>query len=233
MSTPQDQTPTQYNWSLPSTSDVSPDELQLRLDFYRDSILLHVVQEGAISTRMVSPRDIATAFLSNIPLHSGLLPPDTLWWRQDTVIEVGLWVKPRIWPIALALKPDEPPRRFKLPMPGFIFVCRPRQAPRIYAVKKRPEKLDDTVYHAPLFNVFNDGRTCAGSHRYPDKIEEVPESFFTSFFSLETSAVSRSKKHPDSLYALWEELDGKKSYPLGDLVPWGTVEKVINISKQA
>jgi hypothetical protein len=113
-------------------------------------------------------------------------------------------------------------------MPGFIFICRPRQAPCIYAAKRRPESPKDEVYHAPLFNVFGDGRTCAGSHRYPEKIEEIPQSFFSSFFSIDGATHGRSKKHPDSLYALWEELDGKKRYPLGDLVPWGRVEDVMN-----
>jgi PRTRC genetic system protein B len=210
---------------------VSPDELQVRLDFYGSAVILQRLENGAISTRMVSARDVAMALLSDIPLHSGLLPTDTLWWSQDVTAEVALWVKPQVWPVALMIKAGKPSRRFRLPMPGFIFVCRPGQAPRIYAAKRRPESPKDKVYHAPLFNVFGDGRTCAGSHRYPEKIEEIPQSFFSSFFSIDGATHGRSKKHPDSLYALWEELDGKKRYPLGDLVPWGRVEDIMNRSK--
>jgi len=228
MSSRQARTPTPYKWSLPSSLEVSPDELQVRLDFYGSSVILQWVENGAISTRMVSAADVALALLSDIPLHSGLLPPDTLWWSQDATAEVALWVRPRIWPVALMVKAGAPPQRFKLPMPGFIFVCRPSQAPRIYAVKKRPSSPKNEVYHAPLFNVFADGRTCAGSHRYPVKIEDIPQSFFRSFFSIDGSMRGRSKKHPDSLYALWEDLDGKKRYPLGDLMPCGTVEDVMN-----
>jgi len=231
MSTPQDRTLTPYNWSLPSSLEVSPDELQVRLDFYGSAVILQRLENGAISTRMVSARDVAMALLSDIPLHSGLLPTDTLWWSQDVTAEVALWVKPQVWPVALMIKAGKPSRRFRLPMPGFIFVCRPGQAPRIYAAKRRPESPKDKVYHAPLFNVFGDGRTCAGSHRYPEKIEEIPQSFFSSFFSIDGATHGRSKKHPDSLYALWEELDGKKRYPLGDLVPWGRVEDIMNRSK--
>jgi hypothetical protein len=230
---PKGRTPMPYNWSLPSSLNVSPDELQVRVDFYNSSVVLQWLENGAISTRMVSAREVALALLSDIPLHSGLLPPDALWWSQDATAEVALWVRPRVWPVALMVKAGEPAPRFRLPMPGFIFVCRPAEAPRIYAVKRRPKSHKDEVYHAPLFNVFGDGRTCAGSHQYPVKIEDIPRSFFTSFFSLDGSMSGRSKKHPDSLYSLWQELDGRKRYPLGDLVPCGTVEDVMNRSAES
>ena len=112
-------------------------------------------------------------------------------------------------------------------MPGLIFVCSPGRPPKVYAAKKRPAKPRDTIYHAPLFNVFPDGRTCQGTHKYPEKIEEIPESFFTSFFSLEAGITGRSKKYPNNLLRLWEEVDGKKRYPLRDLVPIGRAEDIM------
>jgi hypothetical protein len=36
-----------------------------------------------------------------------------------------------------------------------------------------------------------------------------------------------SKSHPDSLYALWKELNGKKEYPLDDLVPMGILKDMV------
>ena len=121
----------------------------------------------------------------------------------------------------------KPPRRMALPMPGLIFICQPARPPRVYAVKKRPSHPGDKVYHAPLFNIFGDGRSCPGTHQYPQNIEEIPESFFTSFFSPTADTRNRSKKYPDDLLKLWEELDGKKRYPLGDLVAMGRVEDII------
>ena len=112
-------------------------------------------------------------------------------------------------------------------MPGLIFVCSPGQPPRVYAAKKRPTGPSSIIYHAPLFNLFGDGRACPGTHRFPVKIGEIPESFFTSFFSMEASSGGRSKKHPDSLFRLWEELDGEKRYPLKDLVPMGKIEDIM------
>ena len=52
MSLSQDLTPMPYSWSLPSSLDITPDELKVRLDFYGSSIILHWVEDGKITTRM-------------------------------------------------------------------------------------------------------------------------------------------------------------------------------------
>ena len=61
----------------------------------------------------------------------------------------------------------------------------------------------------PAFNVFSDGRTCPGSHRFPEEVARIPESFFQSYFSGTGDIRNRSRKHPDDLHALWEDLDGQ------------------------
>jgi len=217
-----------YQWALPDSLEVPHDELELRLDFYGDGVMLYSLEKGVIKTRMVSARDISMALLSEMPLSSGLLPQDVLWWKQGRDgAEVALWRSPRVWQVALQLEPFKPARRFKLPMPGLIFICSPGRPPKVFAAKKRPEDTHQVIYHAPLFNVFHDGRTCAGTHKFPVDISEIPESFFTSFFTREAMYGGRSKKYPKDLLQLWEELDGQKRYPLGDLVPAGKVEDIL------
>jgi hypothetical protein len=220
--------PQGYQWALPQGLDVPPDELRCRLDFYQDTTVLYFVDRGVITTRAVSARDVALAFLREMPLSSGILPAGALWCRQSRDgAEVALWRSPRVWQVALVTEPLKSPRRFRLPMPGLIFICSPGKAPRVYAAKRRPKKPEDIIYHAPLFNLFQDGRTCPGTHKFPVDIGEMPESFFQSFFSMEASYKGRSKKYPDNLLKLWEELDGKKRYPLGDLVSIGKVEEIM------
>jgi len=220
--------PKAYQWALPAELEVPPDELKCRLDFYRDAIILYLLDGGIITTRMVSARDITMALLREVPLDSGLLPKDTLWWMQGkNGVEVALWRPPKVWPVALVTEPLKPPRRLKLPMPGLIFVCSPGRPPRVYAAKRRPVNLRTAIYHAPLFNIFTNGSTCPGTHKFPEKIGEIPESFFTSFFSPEASSRGRSKKYPDALIKLWDELDGKKRYPTKDLVALGKVEDIM------
>lgn len=217
-----------YQWALPESLEVPADQLQIRLDFYGDSVVLYSLDKGVITTRMVSARDIVMALLSEVALSSGMLPLDALWWKQgkeDPV--VALWRAPRVWPVALQLEAFKPPRRFKLPMPGLIFLCSSGRPPRVYAAKKRPRDARQFIYHAPIFNVFHNGTTCAGTHKYPLDIEEVPESFFTSFFTRAANYEGRSKKYPKDLLGLWEELDGKKRYPLSDLVTAGKVEDIL------
>ena len=219
--------PSAYQWALPEALNVPPDELQVRLDFHRDSILMYLLDEGVITTRMVSASEIALALLQEMPLGSGLLPPGTLWWSHGRDgPEIALWRSPRVWKVALQVEAFQPPRRFNLPLPGLIFICQAGRAPRIYAAKGRPKSPEDMIFHAPLFNIFRNGTTCPGTHRFPPNIEEIPESFFASFFTATADHNGRSKKYPDNLLRLWEELDGRKRYPPGDLVPLGKVKDI-------
>ena len=217
-----------YQWALPEGIEVPRDELTARLDFYQDSIIFYLVDGSTIKTRMVSARDVTMALLQEVPMTSGLLPQDVLWWSHGkNGPEVALWRSARVWQVALQLEAFQPPRRLKIPMPGLIFVCSPGRPPRVYAAKKRPTSQHETIYHAPLFNVFSRGDTCPGTHRYPLDVAEIPESFFTSFFTPAANYQGRSKRYPDNLQQLWEELDGKKRYPLKDLVPIGKIEDIM------
>jgi len=220
--------PLGYQWALPVNVDIPRDELKVRLDFYGQSVVMYVLEEGIVTTMMVSAQDIALALLRDIPLGSGVLPENALWWqhRQDGAPVVVLWRPPRVWPVALQLEPFKPPRRFRLPMPGLIFICRPGSPPRIVAVKKRPTTFEEPVYRAPLYNMYTDGKTCPGSHRYSDDISKIPEEFFTAFFTQSLGGeVSRSHGH--DLLKLWESIDGKKRYPLRDLMPCGKVADLL------
>jgi len=219
---------TAYQWALPEGLEVPPDELKARLDFYQDTIILYLLDRGVVTAKVVSARDIALALLGTVPLRSGLLPRNTLWWAQGKEgVEVAIWQPPTVKKVALQLEAFKPPKRFKLPLPGLIFICSPGRAPRVYAAKRRPKGLEDEVYHAPLFNLFWDGRSCPGTHKYPEDVSQIPHSFFQSFFTPTADTRGRSKKYPDDLLKLWEELDGKKRYPLSDLVLLGKIEEVM------
>ena len=220
--------PTAYQWALPENVAIPRDELKVRLDFYGQSVVMYVLEDGIVTTKMVSAQDIALALLRDIPLGSGILPENTLWWqhRQDGAPVLALWRPPQVWPVALQLEPFKPPRRFRLPMPGLIFMCRPGSPPRVIAVKKRPTTPEEPVYRTPLYNVYTDGNTCPGSHRYSDDIAKIPEEFFTAFFTESLGGeVSRSYGH--DLIKLWESIDGKKRYPLRDLMPYGKVADLL------
>lgn len=216
--------PSAYQWALPENVAVPADALKVRLDFYTQSVVMYLIDNHIITSRMVSPQDIALALLKDIPLGSGLLPENALWWqhRGDGAPIIALWRTPKIWPAALQLEPFKPPRRFKLPMPGLIFLCRPGSPPIVVAAKKRPTTSEMPIYRAPVYNLYANGSTCPGSHNYTSDISKIPEEFFTAFFtkSLEQNV---SKKYGSDLLKLWESVDGKKRYPLGDLIQIGKI----------
>ena len=219
-------------WSLPGPADAPRDDLQMQMEVYRETILLRGLDGDSKWVRTVSADEIANVFIQRLGFSSGLLPVDALWWNQgETGQVVALWRPPQVWPVALQREAFKPPARLRLPMPGLVFVCSPGRAPWVYAAPERPTDPEQPLYRMPAFNVFRDGRVCPGNHHFPEEVGRIPESFFQSFFSGTGDTRERSRKHPDNLHALWEELDGKTEYPVEDLVPQCTVAQAIAASQ--
>jgi len=220
-----------FKWAVPKELGIPSDPLRLRLDFHHQSTVMTYFQSDTIAvTKQVDAMDVAHALASDLSFGSGLLPPDTLWWQNTRSGPVfALYVEPKIWKLALQEDIKKPPQRFKIPLPGLIFLCTPGQAPWVYAVKKRPTRETDIVYQSPLANIFNNGRSCPGSHQYPIKVGDIVPSFFVSFFSATADLAHRSKKYPKNVLQLWKYLDGKKKFPNDDLVEHGTISDLITM----
>ena len=219
-------------WSLPGPAAAPKDDLKLQLEVYGETILLRGFDGDSTWVRTVSADEIANVFTQHLGFSSGLLPQDAVWWNQgETGQVVALWRPPQVWPVALQREAFKPPARLRLPMPGLVFVCSPGRAPWVYAAAERPTDAEQQLFRAPAFNVFGDGRVCPGSHRFPEEEGLIPEGFFQSYFSLTGDSRDRSKKHPDNLVELWEEIDGKTEYPMEDLVPQCTVAQAMAVSE--
>ena len=217
-------------WSLPGPAEAPRDVLKVQLEVYNETVLLRGFEADRTWVRTVSADEIANVFTKHLGFSSGLLPKNALWWNQgETGRVVALWRPPQVWPVALQREAFQPPAR--LPMPGLVFVCSPGRAPWVYAALERPSDPEQQLHRTPAFNVFRDGRVCPGSHRFPEEVGRIPESFFQSFFSLTGDSQGRSKQHPDNLQDLWEELDGKAEYPVEDLVPQCTVAHAMAVSE--
>ena len=220
-------------WALPEGLEVPRDELRLRLDFYESTLVLQHFNNGVITTRQVSAAAVTDALTRNIVVASGLLPKETLWWKNTgNGPLVALWVPPRVQAVAMQDKAFEAPTRLRVPMPGAVFLCAPGQPPWVFAVKRRPQSATDPVFKFPSFNVFKDGCVCSGTHTWSQRIEEIPVEFFVSFFSHTGDFGGRSKKYPKDLRALWTELDGKKRFPADDLVQDGQIGNVMELPKR-
>lgn len=96
----------------------------------------------------------------------------------------------------------------------------------IFAMRdnKRPTQ-ETELFHAPYFNVWDDGKICVGSANIPEQLTTalIPQweaAFFDSAFTHTNGQIKKSL-HPRGEYALWKELlDGAySSYPLELLSP--------------
>jgi len=223
-------TPPAFSWAVPEELGIPPDPLRLRLDFFHQSTVMTIFQGDAVETRMVSAMDVSHALANDLSFGTGLLPPGILWWQNTRGGPVfAIYVEPSIRNVALQLAVDKPPRRFKIPLPGFVFLCSPGQAPWVFAVKKKPTKETDIVYKAPLCNIFSNGRNCPGSHRFPTRVTDIVQSFFVSFFTATANLGNRSRKFPEDILELWAFLDKKKKFPMSDLVEHGRISDLMNM----
>lgn len=219
-----------FKWAVPEELGIPPDPLRLRLDFHHQAIEMTFFDDELVTSKVISAMDVAHALASELSFGSGLLPPNTLWWRSTrSGTVVAIYEEPRIRRVALQTDVDKPPKRYTIPLPGLIFICQPGIPPWVYAVKSKPTKETDIVYAAPVANVFANGRTCPGSHKYPNRVADMVESFFTAFFSPTASLSDRSNRFPRNVIHLWEFLNNKKKFPLADLVKLATVRDLMNL----
>ena len=221
--------PSPFKKVVPESQSVGKDRLLMRLDFYSEAVVMQDFEKkGNGRYRMVDAYDIARAITNEISYDSGLLPPNTLWWANTKEgAQVALYVPAGVRRLALQEDAGKAPKRYDIPLPNLIFLCKAGHPPYVFAVFDRPTGLKDRVYKAPLANVYNDGRTCGGSHKYSANLGEIPDDFFKSFFSRGADLSNRSKKHPQDIIKMWQALDKKKEYPLLDLVYHGTIADIM------
>lgn len=222
-----------YRRAVPPELEVEEDPLRVRLDFHDESVILHDYGAKEVATtRLVSALDVAHALASELDLTTGLLPPDSLWLvKRSSGTWLALWQGPGVRAVRLKTSLDAPSRRFRLPLPGLVFLCPPGgAAPYVFAARARPARPEDELCHAPFYNVFASGRVCVGTHPFPRDPARVPAAFFESFFSAAMdTARGKSRRHPEDIGLLWAELDKGREFPLADLVPQLTVADAMRL----
>ena len=78
--------------------------------------------------------------------------------------------------------------------------------------------------------LFDTGRVCVGTHPFPADPARVPTAFFESYFSAHPgTARGKSRRHPEDVGRLWDELDGAREFPLDDLLPHSTVAEAMRL----
>ena len=190
---------------------------RLRLDLYDTAVLLTRWEEdGRLVSYPVSVHDVVSA-CTNVALSSGLLPANTLFWKQQAnQVMLAVYVPARRWKVQTA------ERSYHLPMPPLVFAgC--GMSYQVFAVKTRPANEADPLYHAPCPNVYAHGGICRGEAPFPvcsPQTIQVALSLFMegSLFNADLSW-GKCRSHPEDVRRLWAELDGRKRFPLAELVP--------------
>ncbi len=225
---------------LEQLPEYEPDTLMLSLEFYRESILRRVVDaRGRVTVAMVDIAEVARGLSAGVSLASGILPgdeagPNTLLWaRSSGSTRLGIWVGPRIWRLTLrSFEPGGKDRRLRLAFPGLVFVCRPdATGAYVFAAAKRPRNSDEVLHHCPAPNVFASGKICPGDHAFARDPLKLPAEFFLSKFRLTgDTRGGKSRKYPDDISRLWDELAAQDTFPYEDLVPILTVQQACDLT---
>ena len=144
---------------------------------------------------------------------------------------LGIYVPARRWQMQTGA------RRYHLPMPPFVFVGIGTTY-RIFAIKKRPFRQSSIqafrqssmqkatniqLYHAPSPNVYGSGGICSGSTPFPacssETIQTALRLFMEDSYFNADLCTNKCNSHKNDIRHLWEKLDGKKRFPLKELVP--------------
>lgn len=220
-----------FEFVLPEECEVKPDRLCFTISCHEEMAYIRRYRaDGAFTAaRPIDFGDLIAILAPEVDIDTDLLPPDALFYvRRGRAEFDAVWVAPRRWDVLVRDRLERPPRAYRLPMPGLVFVCgRGSGFLAVYAAAERPRpgpRGDATqLYHCPAFNVHDNGTVCKGYHHFSDDPARVAGDFFGSYFATEITGRGRSRRHPDDLEALWREIDGQEEYPLPDLVPHMTV----------
>lgn len=177
---------------------------------------------GGMMEFAIDPSALASLLTTQVEFSTGLLSPNTLFVHQKgaqrTVVEyrppevTGLWL-------------EGSEAAIRVPLPGLILIrvySGGSPTYRVFAVKSRPQSLDVPLFNAPLPNVSDTG-VCWGTVAMPSaealagtSLAEDWRQFLGSRFGNHTTE-GKSQKHKD-IRGLYVALEGKKRYPLNDLV---------------
>lgn len=234
--------PSQGPWPtiLERLPEYEPDTLLLSLEFYRESVLRRVVDDhGHVTVSLVDIAEVARGLSAGVSLASGILPgdetgPNTLFWaRSSGSTRFGIWIGPRFWRLTLrSTEPGGKDRRLRLAFPGLVFVCRPdATGAYVFAAAKRPRNPDDVLHHCPAPNVFASGKICPGDHAFVRDPLRLPADFFLSKFRLTgDTRGGKSRKYPEDISRLWDEVASQDAFPCQDLVPILTVQQACDLA---
>lgn len=172
----------------------------------------------AFEYKCLSPETLQRAFHIE-RIDTGWLPNSVVRCGSNTA---GEWAVLFMPPIQQTLKLQET-GAVQVPLPGMVMVGVDSDY-RIWAVSTKQFEPDATGYHAPLPNVYENGRICWGTNyppiASPQNITKAWDLFISSPFNGDLVYGKSRCQHSDirqQLIALSKRR--RKAYPINDLMP--------------
>lgn len=177
-------------------------------------------RDGSISIKSLDEPTVAAAF-SHCGFDSG--------WMSEGIVRTGISIKggwyvyfqaPRIETIQIEGRGKEPAAYVKVPVPATVMLQYGKESFLFCLGSMQIFDPKAEAFHAPFANIYEDGRICWGKNRPKTngpKDGWVWKLFFMSPFNQDL-ANRKSKKYPENINQMLKNLDGKKKYPIADLI---------------
>ena len=117
--------------------------------------------------------------------------------------------------------------KMKVPYPTLLFKVVDNTLSVAASRYTRKPKATDTVYYAPLMNIYSDNRVCTGTAVCPDNadvdtMKQWEEVIYLSYFTHinhDYTLRSKNKKNTstDHLFTFWKTLKGEHKFPVSRL----------------
>lgn len=187
-----------------------------RLDLYEEAVILTRYEGADRRTSYPVAVDGLVAAFSRVPLSSGLLPANCLFWgRENGQTRIAIYVPGQRWRLRTA------ERVFDVPLPPLVFAGAGEQY-RVFAVKRRPRQMPIELYHCPTPNVHSNGAICQGNTPFPvcanDTIGQALSLLLEGSLFNGDLAANRCRSFPDDVRKLWMRLEGAKRFPKAELL---------------
>jgi PRTRC genetic system protein B len=199
----------------------NPSEITIRLTPQAPPEITSRAESGLSHSWFARLDDLVDAFRAQHKPALRLLPGDLVASNLETC---SVWLCPG-GVFALLLAQPERTSLLAVPLPPLLLSAKSNGALAVMALAGDARSKPDTpLYHAPLPNINERGAVCLGSTRLPcfDPLVGAAawEAFWGSAFSSHQVS-GKSKRHPDDVRLLLLELDGRKRFPLDDLLAAG------------
>jgi Prokaryotic E2 family D len=211
-------------------------EFEAALLFSKGQYVFYDRVNRGLRPKGISPQTLMTALIGE-PVDSGWLPPGIVRWGSGTG---GTFMVKFIPPCRHTLRlpsfDQEGYCEMTLPLPGLVFAGASHESSGsrgavfyVWALADEEFRPTARLYHAPLPNVYPEGRVCWGTDPAPkvswQTFDGAWQLFTFSRFN-RSHCSGKSVREPSDVLRLLESLTSAARYPVADLVPFAHSQSV-------